>query len=144
MKVLFLDIDGVVNNEQTGPNGIRHSQKNSVIGIDPVLAFLVGQITLAVPDLNVVLSSAWRHSPLDREEVRQRVVPFIDTTGNIDYTRGQEIQTWLDAHPEVTRYAILDDDINMLPEQMPNVFTTSWHTGITPEIRDRVIAHLNG
>jgi hypothetical protein len=32
--------------------------------------------------------------------------------------RGEEIKAWLHQHPEVTRYAIVDDDSDMLPEQV--------------------------
>jgi hypothetical protein len=59
-----------------------------------------------------------------------------------DDVRGYEIQAWLDLHPGVTRYAILDDDCDMLLHQLPNHFRTVSELGITPEIAARVIAHL--
>jgi membrane-bound lytic murein transglycosylase MltF len=42
----------------------------------------------------------------------------------------------------VERYAILDDDTDMLPEQLPNFFQTTWEEGLTEEIAEKVIAHL--
>lgn len=142
-KILFLDIDGVCNCTNTRQ---RH---RGFIGIDPMMAFLVGKITLAHPDLKVVLSSSWRHFPGGREEVEQQVVPIFDVTGPDWFdketkhhsTRGEEIQIWLDAHPEVTKYAILDDDSDMLEGQLPNLFKTTWQTGITEEIMNAVIKH---
>lgn len=146
-NVLFLDIDGVVNNKFTQQ---RH---RGFIGIDPYLAFLVGRIVDRT-GVGVVLSSSWRHTEDGREEVRKQVCKFFDVTpsisnpeliepGTVSYVkRGYQIQAWLRKHPEVKRYAILDDDSDMLDEQMPNFFKTSWAVGITEEIADKVIAHF--
>ena len=143
-KVLFLDIDGVVNCQNTKQ---RH---RGFIGIDPYMAFLVARIVEAT-QCDVVLSSSWRNSPDDsKEEVRKQVVNFVDVTVDSWYvretqhhsTRGEEIQEWLDRHPEVEKYAILDDDSDMLDSQLPNFFKTTWLNGITPEIAEAVIAHL--
>ena len=146
MKVLFLDIDGVCNSEET----LKRSG-GGMLGIDPLLAFIVGKITLAVPELKVVLSSSWRHFPEGRNQVHAKVVPIHDVTGSEPYDdlehphtqRGREIQRWLNAHPEVTHYAIVDDDSDMLPEQMPHFFQTSWKVGITEEIAAAIVAHLS-
>lgn len=138
LKILFLDIDGVVNCSSTRQ---RH---RGFIGIDPYMALLVGRISLAVEDLKVVLSSSWRNfGDGGREEVASQVLPIFDITPNLGTIRGEEIKAWLDAHPEVTKYAILDDDSDMLEEQLPNFFKTTWEEGITTEIAKKVIDHLN-
>jgi hypothetical protein len=143
MKVLFLDIDGVVNCATTV------QRYRGYIGIDPYMAFLVGKITLEVPDLKVVLSSSWRNFHKDGiGEISRQVVPLYDVTpppwfsDGKHSTRGEEIQAWLDTHPEVTTYAILDDDTNMLLTQAPNYFQTTWKDGLTEEIMSDVIDHL--
>ncbi len=136
MKILFLDLDGCINNSHT-PN-----DKDGYM-IDPYLAFLVGKIMLAVPDLKVVLSSSWRHCKESIKVVERRVVPIFDITPDTNTCRGDEIKAWLDTHPEVTQYAILDDDNDMLPEQLPNFFQTSWEVGITEEIMNNIIKHFN-
>ncbi len=139
MKVLFLDIDGVVNSEET----LKKVGNGGILGIDPYLAFLVGRITLTTPDLKVVLSSSWRHFDKGRKQVEQNVVAIYDETPKLrGVVRGQEIKMWLDAHPEVEKYAILDDDIDFLEEQLPNFFKTEWVQGITPEIVQKVCDHL--
>lgn len=137
MNVLFLDIDGVVNCAKTFQ---RH---RGFIGIDPYMAFLVGNMVDDL-DLKVVLSSSWKNAKEGQEEVRRQVCDFIDCTPSLlgDTIRGDEIKTWLDKHPEVEKYAILDDDSDMLPEQFPNFFKCSWEEGITPEIIKRVRKHF--
>lgn len=145
MKVLFLDIDGVVNCATTKQ---RH---RGFIGIDPYMAFLVGKIVLDVPDLKVVLSSSWRTFHDDGvEEISRQVTPIHDVTPSPWYDResdhhsmrGEEIQKWLDEHQEVTTYAIVDDDTRILAEQLPNFFQTFWDTGITPEIAQKITEHF--
>lgn len=135
IKVLFLDIDGVVNAKNT-PTSVH-----TALAIDPQLAFLVGKIILAT-DCKLVLSSSWRHFQLGVETVHKKVHPVYDKTGVRGETRGEEVKNWLDEHPEVSKYAILDDSTDFLPEQMDNFFQTDWEIGITPEIADEVIKHL--
>jgi len=138
MKILFLDIDGVLNSAKT----FAALKKDDVFPIDPHKAFMVGKIQLDT-GCEVVLSSAWRHSALGVKEVEKRVVKLLDTTpSSKDGVRGWEIRTWLKQHPEVTRYAILDDDSDMLSEQMPSLFQTTWQIGITPEIVIAVVEYL--
>lgn len=143
MKILFLDIDGVCNSKDTMQRSSR-----GVIGIDPYMAFLVGKIQLDT-DCKVVLSSSWRHSPQGREEVKKAVVDFIDITPVCcSGVRGVEIQNWIHKNipyeeRESLRYAILDDDSDMLLNQKDNFFKTSWETGLTEEIANAVTLHLN-
>lgn len=135
-KALFLDIDGVVNCQST------RQRSGGFIGIDPQLAFLVGKIILET-DCKVVVSSSWRHFNGGLDEIRQAVYPELySVTPTIGGVRGEEVEAWLKEHPEVGTYAILDDDDDFLPEQP--LFKTTWQTGITEEIMQRVIAHLNG
>ena len=144
MKVLFLDIDGVVNCENTFKMGARN---RSPYPLDPEMAFMVGKIQMYTGCV-VVLSSSWRHSKEGVKAVEDGIVPVFDITGNSnlvnyeDRPRGHEIQAWLDKHPEVERYAILDDDSDMLDSQKENFFQTSWKTGLTEQIMNAVIEHL--
>lgn len=143
MKVLFLDIDGVVNCENTFKMGARNT---TPYPLDPEMAFMVGKIVLYT-GCAVVLSSSWRHDERAIKAVEDNIVPIIGITGNSrlvnyeDKPRGHEIQSWLDAH-QVDKYAILDDDSDMLESQLPNFFKTSWKTGLTEDIMNKVIEHL--
>lgn len=136
MKILFLDIDGVVNSVTTAQ---RH---RGMIGIDPHMAFRVGKIVLDT-GCEIVLSSSWRLSPESRDEVASQVYKFIDVTpdlmGRTD--RGCEVIAWLGQHPEVTRHAILDDNADFHKEQP--LFKTTWAEGLTDEIAAAVTEYLN-
>lgn len=135
MKVLFLDIDGVCNCEST------RTRHRGFIGIDPHMAFRVGKIVLDT-GCEVVLSSSWRHFTGGREEVDKQVYKTLDITPTADSGfRGDEIRMWLAEHPEVTRYAILDDDSDFHPDQP--LFKTTWKTGITDEVAKAVTDYLN-
>ncbi len=137
MKVLFLDIDGVVNCQKT-----FMTDKRQMYPLDKYMAFLVGRIVLET-NCKVVLSSAWRNHPDGISAVEDSVVSIIDKTpNNRSGIRGNEIKSWLDKHQEVEKYAILDDDSDMLEEQIPNFFKTNWLTGLTDEIAQSVIEHL--
>jgi hypothetical protein len=147
MKVLFLDIDGVCNSETAIHNGDVKLKGSKANHIDAYMAFLVGKIKLDTA-CEVVLSSSWRHSEDDIKFINERVVKLLDRTPfsgecNSGGVRGKEIQAWLDAHPDVTHYAILDDDSDMLETQKSNFFQTTWKDGLTTEIAYKVIDHLN-
>lgn len=135
MKVLFLDIDGVVNNYAT------MQRFNGFIGINPDLAAKVQQI-IKVTGCKVVLSSTWRRDAKSRSHVRKHVCDFIDVTKSIGIGwRGEEVKEWLSRHPGVTNYAILDDDHDFYDDQP--LFSTSFKTGITDEIATKVTEYLN-
>lgn len=137
MKVLFLDIDGVVNKQEN----FDRSKNPGPYPIDSYCAFLVGRIQLQT-GCEVVLSSSWRHHPEGVQNVSERVVQLLDKTPYLPGVRGDEIKAWLDDHPEVESYAILDDDSDMLDEQKPHFFKTSFKEGLTDEIAEKVIEHL--
>src|SRR6516164_2653766 len=111
VKVLFLDIDGVVNNKHT-----KENFKGLIMGIDPAMAALVQRIVRNT-GCEVVLSSSWRLYQYSRDEVERKVCKFADITPILYAPRGYEIKAWLTLHPEIQHYAILDDSESILPEQ---------------------------
>lgn len=137
MKVLFLDIDGVVNKREN-----FNPKNNTIYPLDRYCAFLVGRIQLQT-GCKVVLSSSWRFDPQAVQEVSKNVIELLDQTPISDKYRGDEVQAWLDDHPEVDKYAILDDDMDFYVHQAPNFFKTRFEDGLTDEIAEAVIRHLN-
>lgn len=151
MKILFLDVDGVLNCANFMARRVKGERFTM---IDPMRSLLVHRICEAT-GCKIVVSSSWRHSPDGLEEIKTAVGAFnvIDKTPRTvlplaKFERGCEIKEWLDRHDlenePVKRYAILDDDNDMLTEQLPNFFRTDWEgEGLTQEIADAVITHLN-
>jgi hypothetical protein len=136
VKVLFLDIDGVVNNARTKQNF------QGLIGVDPALAALVRRIVQNT-GCEIVLSSTWRLFQHSRDEVERKICKFADITPILHAPRGYEIKAWLMLHPEIEHYAILDDSDSILPEQRANFFRTAWERGLTKDIAGAVENHLS-
>jgi len=128
MKVIFLDIDGVLNvycqdRDEYGCIFHNHLVDN--------LKWVVEQT-----GAKIVVSSTWRlsgeKSIMDMWNFRNLPGEVIGITPNLTYgpglrthvPRGEEIQMWLDEHPEVTNYVIFDDDSDMLENQMKNFICT--------------------
>jgi hypothetical protein len=76
------------------------------------------------------------------EKISESVVRLLDKTPWLRGCRGDEIKAWLSEHPEVDKYAILDDDSDMLDEQLPNFFKTTFQDGLTDDIAEKVTEHL--
>jgi len=146
MKVLFLDIDGVLNTpKMCGRFGTDF--------IDNILVALVARIVNET-DAKIVLSSTWRIDEKDRSlatrELAEHGLTIHDCTPVITGVGGwtsagspqrkHEIQAWLDQNP-VTRFAILDDMQDACIEGC--FFKTDENRGITVMIAEQIIQHLN-
>lgn len=117
MKVIFTDIDGVLNEE-----GTRTRTKSGVLFIDREKLLRLRQI-VDVTGAKIVLSSTWRYDRNDPryngdfrelQEAFQKVgLEFYSYTPEdaIGIRRGMEIKAWLGMHPEVEQYIILDDEL---------------------------------
>lgn len=136
MKVIFLDIDGVLNCKST-PN----PRKFPYIVDLGLLERFKGLIDRT--GAQVVLLSTWRHDPAGLFSAKHWGVPFADVIPDMPKCpRRDEVLAWLADHPEVTRFAIIDDEDDELDE-LP-VFQPSGKTGITDEIVRGAAAYLNG
>jgi hypothetical protein len=136
VKVLFLDIDGVVNTKRTKGNF------QGVMGIDPPLAARVQRI-IQNTRCEIVVSSSWRLYQHSLDEVERKICKFADITPILHAPRGYEIKVWLMLHPEIEHYVILDDADSILPEQRANFFQTTWESGLTEDIALAVEKHLS-
>ena len=136
MKVLFLDIDGAVNNEYT------RRKSGDFITLDLARVALVQRI-IQNTGCEIVLSSSWRLFQNGRDEIERKICKFADITPILHASRGYEINVWLSLHPQIEHYAILDDAESILPEQQANFFQTRWETGLTEDIALAVEKHLN-
>lgn len=106
MKVIFLDFDGVL-----APYGNRYEagkfSKSCVENLNKILK--------ACPEVKIVISSSWRRhgltyvkDMLDKNGIDSSKV--IGITPEDKATREHHIQVYLDAHKDIEKFAILDDD----------------------------------
>ncbi len=102
MKVLFLDIDGVLNRDGTKEKFLGYT------GLDKKLVDRF--LTWLKPDVNVVLSSTWRTDERFVHHLVDAHIPLYSHTPNLGgIDRGVEIKLWLAEHPEVKQWAVVDD-----------------------------------
>tara|TARA_R110000737_G_scaffold268697_3_gene276093 strand:- start:735 stop:1214 length:480 start_codon:yes stop_codon:yes gene_type:complete len=153
-KIIFLDIDGVLNvypqgRDEFGSIFHKHFIDN--------LKYIIEQT-----GAKLVISSTWRHSGFqyinDMWEFRKlpgdvigRTPDLYDpSTGSIE--RGYEIQRYIDLF-DVKTYCIIDDDADMLESQMNNFVQTSENQdhpdcvdigyGLTKICAEKVVTILN-
>jgi GTP cyclohydrolase II len=134
-RVLFLDMDGVVVTLRS------HMALGQVGGMmrkfDPIAIGYINRFC-AEFDMSIVVSSVWRksHNVPELLVAEGVTVPFHKDwkTGNgRTGFRGQEIQDWLEAHPEAKHYSIWDDDRDFFDYQTKYHLLTSSCDGISHE-----------
>src|SRR4051794_10641019 len=110
MKVVFLDIDGVLNSDATpNPRGFPF------IVDKKLLARL--QRLLQRSGAKAVLTSSWRHDPIGLLAVKYFKIPCFDLCPDLaKQPRCKESLRWPKEHPRVTRFAVIDDEDDGLDE----------------------------
>jgi hypothetical protein len=140
-KVLFLDIDGVLNSQKTCEAFGNPSKGGFPHGFDADNMALFDHAAIALirrlckkTDASIVLSSSWRIIHSVNDCANGLDLPIFDRTPSLNWygrVRGDEIAAWLSDHPEVTRYAIVDDDSDMLDWQKSRFVQTNFQEGLT-------------
>ena len=83
---------------------------------------------------DIVVTSTWRLWDNYREcLINGGLRPGIEVLGRTDSIRGAcrgtEIKKYIEGHPEIQYYVIVDDEADMLPEQMGHFIMTNGDTG---------------
>lgn len=142
MKIIFLDIDGVLNSESWYESSrYRALQKDNFIeeNFDPECWKYVEKL-INETGAKIVLSSSWRlydKQSTIKEYTGTAFQPIIDhlydvTPGMMQRCRGIEIKRYLMSLSEQPEsYVILDDDRDMLESQRPYFVHINDETGIT-------------
>jgi hypothetical protein len=146
MKVIFLDIDGVLNSERFFLSQKAKEDFVIVDHLDPAAVRLLDQLVGAT-GAQIVVSSTWRLSwTLDAIEALLverglRSGRIVDKTVDLrGRARGLEIALWVDTHrPE--RFVILDDDSDMA-HLGHRLVQTSFGEGLSLAHVDRAISLL--
>lgn len=133
-KAIFLDIDGVLNFH-------KPESKDQTRTIRPELLSRLKRI-VGRTGARVILASTWRHDEIALAEARARGVPIDDILPDLrPKSRGIEVSAWVKAHPEVTRYVILDDEDDY---GLKGLFQPQAGQGLRDHLVDEIIAYLNG
>lgn len=150
MLVLFLDFDGVITTSKSrDAMWLLHSRKHltqrekNIEQIDKTLANNI-RIFCERTGAKIVISSGWRLCD-DMDDLKDFLLAsgqipselIIDKTPFDDEgeSRGKEISLWLQDHPEVTEFVILDDDhtVRDVKELIPRWVKTSRTRGFNEE-----------
>ena len=163
MKVIFLDVDGVLNSEMWNEKHRNEVQNGVCIDESKVeLLTMIIKKTGAV----IVLHSGWRFWLGDKLESLNREAEFllsllkkhgieiyditpdfsteeIRRTKKFSLVKAGEIIDWIRVH-HVTEYLILDDLDLYLDEIVPYQIRTNPATGLTGQDAEKAIEMLNG
>lgn len=173
MKVLFLDIDGVINTvgaelgfrecygleKEDKFISMKNLRARRAEIFDPACLYYLRQI-IEETGCKIVVSSTWRNgetvesmkSWFDCPVIKEAIIsktPSYSSLSNPELKdrrgyvqRGEEIKWWIDNHPEVTAWAILDDDSDM-DIVRSGFFKTCTYDGLKKDVAQKVIFHLN-
>jgi hypothetical protein len=162
MKVVFLDVDGVLNTErwlveQYNKTGKPHSCHHSEF--DPLCMQNLKEF-VEESDAYIVISSTWRLGNHETDEgwkalmdrlndygLRERVVgstPDLSRKYDSFCCRGYEIQEWLDRNEDknIENFVIIDDDSDMF-HLIGKLAKCSFKYGFTEEVRRRALQIIN-
>lgn len=145
MKIIFLDIDGVLNNHSRYGNGS--------CGINGIMMARLN-VLLEDPNVRIVLSGAWRYMIIGGAMTIKGFNLMMMTHGLsaqviIDLTiademiikdRADQIKCWLAAHNNygITHYVVLDD----LDLKVDNFVKVDGNVGLSPANINRALELL--
>ena len=151
-RIIFLDVDGVLNYtlwyfDDRNPGNL-HGEED----VDPACVERINFISDKM-GAKVVVSSDWRiatnwQNRLERAGVKN----IIDKTPitlwgaygkTYHFTRGEEIQMWLESHLAVKNYVIIDDREDMMDDQMDHFVKVNPYRGFTDEDMEKAMIILN-
>lgn len=168
MKVVFLDVDGVLNGDYMCY--MKYAPDcGGYLGVASKHIRLLADLLEGSKDESgerpaVVLTSSWKYDYDDymangyrnrvgkylRERLRKRGVSIYETTTKYEtehFLRGAGIANYLIQHKEVAEYAILDDesfDFYQYNELISHFVHTDGKLGLTEADVEKAIAILNG
>jgi hypothetical protein len=156
MRILFLDIDGVLNSDQWDQTERPTNNDFLEDQFDPKAVDLLNDLVEAI-DAQIVLTSSWRlnfekaemNELFSKVGIHRDIISFTPNlnAGQSYLTRGNEILKWCIDNENRTQskannyldYLILDDNADFLLCQANNFFQTDASLGLTPKIVKEII-----
>lgn len=158
IKILFLDIDGVLNNCYTKDScGVY-------IGIDDKYVQNLRKIVDSADNCKIVLSSTWRlgltrdkkrlkgHWEYLSNKLAKQGLKIFDVTPDFKGSRGREIHQWLEDHKDlnIENWIVLDDEYFYdfstygIREHLVETYYYSSKGALNDEKTEEAIKLLNG
>lgn len=138
MKTIFLDVDGVLNCDET------EDTIGGYMGIEYCAVKMLKDI-VDTTDAQIVLCSSWKEDWYkDEKDKQDRLANYldkrlaeegltiVDKTVDKIWNRGEGITNYLKEHPEITSWIILDDEIWEDYDKfncLPHLVKTAWYDG---------------
>ena len=149
MRVIFLDVDGVLNNLNFLYEQFRRSNIPNIKGLDNNNLKALQKL-VELTDAKLILSSTWRsyfddnlkplnndHNP-GKDLIKKLNEYNLKLTGKTSETleykgfpRSYVIKKWLDEHPEVDSFVIIDDNAIMGEFTYTNLVEVDKTVGLT-------------
>ena len=150
-RILFLDIDGVVNSDEYFIH--CRNRGGDTLFIDPEKVKLLNALK-DIPNISIVISSSWGTSadtPLKNLGLEIPISGHTEHFYNDFMCRGNEIEKYLNDHFDVCtkfttlhklntlcKYVIVDDNDDMLLGQKKNFVKTNARKGLTDKDIEKV------
>ena len=151
MKVIFLDVDGVLNSDEYFDK-IRNLDIQGIEREVDIEKIKLLKKAIDKTGAKVVLSSSWRYTKYAQylKELLSNYDIYVDSTPFIEKETGLEIKKWLSDNQDVEDFVILDDEIfDSYDESLiKNLIKTSngngrnFGEGLLPRDVDEIIKRL--
>lgn len=166
MKIIFLDIDGVLNTPRFQTIQIKNHECDayeSQFNFDPICMKNLKEI-IDKTNAYIVISSTWRYNDSDDSDnrymkeiynnlnlygIKDRVIgvtPDFRDNYNSMLIRGHEIKYWLEENSDkfnIERFVIIDDDNDMF-NLVDYLAECDYQDGLTEEVKNLAIKILMG
>lgn len=162
MKIIFLDIDGVLVHGKT--NGDNYDHEIGYRKFNTTSKFFINQL-IKLSGAKIVITSTWRLKGIDylqavwkAEEMNGEIIGitprlFYETTPNENgerfkllVPRGLEIKDYLNKMKkegvDVEKYIIIDDDVDMLYTQRDKFIKTNTQIGFNFELYKNTLCEI--
>ena len=151
MKVIFLDVDGVLNSDE-------YFDKIKNLNIDGIQSEIdvekIKMLNMAINETGakIVLTSSWRYTR-NAQELKKLLSEYgipTDSTPFIQNKRGLEIKQYLLENPDVENFSIVDDELfdsydDELIKKLVKISNGNGHNfgeGLLPKDIDEIIKRL--
>lgn len=151
MKVIFLDVDGVLNSDEYFDK-IKNLDIDGIQSEVDVEKIKLLKRTIDEAGSKVVLTSSWRYTR-NAQELKKLLLEFgisTDSTPFIQNKRGLEIKQYLSEHLDVEDFVIVDDEVfdsydDELIKKLVKISNGNGHNfgeGLLPKDIDEIIKRL--